>query len=234
MKNWSVRGCCAALAAVALLMPMSAFAQGRGGSWGHGGSGHHGGGHDYGSHYYRRDSHNHRGSASSFGLWIGPGWNSWWWDPWMSSGPYYQPYYRPYRPYYQPEPYQYYTYPNRYPAPPPVATPPPGYEEQAPEPQQERSSWYYCPDPQGYYPYVRECPKGWTKVAPRPESTPPPAAEPQNPPAPDRGGPVPYEYRWYYCQDPPGYYPHIRDCPTGWTTSRPPLPPLPPPPPPPQ
>jgi hypothetical protein len=130
------------------------------------------------------------------------------------SAPYYRPYYRPYTYTY---PYQYYTYPNQYYPRPPVATQPPVNEEQVPGPQQGESSWYYCPDPPGYYPYVQQCPKGWTKVAPNPESAPPPAAEQQMPPPPDQGGPVPYEYRWYYCQDPAGYYPYIRDCPKGWT-----------------
>ena len=27
---------------------------------------------------------------------------------------------------------------------------------------------------------------------------------------------------WYYCQDPPGYYPWTRDCPSGWMTVVPP------------
>ena len=34
------------------------------------------------------------------------------------------------------------------------------------EPQQEY--WYYCKDPQGYYPYVASCPGGWMRVAPTP------------------------------------------------------------------
>ena len=28
--------------------------------------------------------------------------------------------------------------------------------------------WYYCNNPQGYYPYVRTCPGGWQKVPARP------------------------------------------------------------------
>jgi hypothetical protein len=34
--------------------------------------------------------------------------------------------------------------------------------------------WYYCWDPQGYYPYVPECPGGWVKVAPQPNPGPSP------------------------------------------------------------
>ncbi|TRZ68753.1 MAG: hypothetical protein D4S02_03230 [Rhodocyclaceae bacterium] len=28
--------------------------------------------------------------------------------------------------------------------------------------------WYFCKDPNGYYPYVRECQSGWEKVSPTP------------------------------------------------------------------
>jgi hypothetical protein len=28
--------------------------------------------------------------------------------------------------------------------------------------------WYYCSRPAGYYPYVKYCPSGWTRVAPTP------------------------------------------------------------------
>jgi hypothetical protein len=51
--------------------------------------------------------------------------------------------------------------------------PPPVYIEQSP-PVESRSQtgyagyWYYCQSPGGYYPEVRECPKGWVKVPPRP------------------------------------------------------------------
>jgi len=31
--------------------------------------------------------------------------------------------------------------------------------------------WYYCQDPQGYYPYVKSCPSGWIRVVPK--ETPP-------------------------------------------------------------
>ena len=33
---------------------------------------------------------------------------------------------------------------------------------------QEDSYWYYCQDAQGYYPYVKSCPGGWTRVVPTP------------------------------------------------------------------
>lgn len=75
-------------------------------------------------------------------------------------------YYYPPRYYYPP---QYYSY-----APPPVIVAPaapPVYIEQA---EQQASAqlppnyWYYCNNPQGYYPYVKDCQAGWQKVAPQP------------------------------------------------------------------
>jgi hypothetical protein len=44
------------------------------------------------------------------------------------------------------------------------------YIQQSPAPQQQ-GYWYYCQNPQGYYPYVKECPAGWLQVVPQP--TPP-------------------------------------------------------------
>lgn len=84
-----------------------------------------------------------------------------------------------YRPYY----YGYggygYPYPYYYP-PSTVVTSPPVYIEQSPQaagaapPQATApadppaSYWYYCANPEGYYPYVKECPNGWQQVAPQP------------------------------------------------------------------
>lgn len=28
--------------------------------------------------------------------------------------------------------------------------------------------WYYCAQPAGYYPYVQQCPAGWSRVSPQP------------------------------------------------------------------
>jgi len=52
-----------------------------------------------------------------------------------------------------------------YPAPVVVESPAPVYQQQ---PQAAQQSWYYCQDPQGYYPYVQQCPRGWQPVAPTP------------------------------------------------------------------
>jgi heavy-metal resistance protein len=35
--------------------------------------------------------------------------------------------------------------------------------------------------------------------------------------------PAPQLYYWYYCQNPPGYFPYVKDCPAGWMTMVPPL-----------
>jgi hypothetical protein len=80
--------------------------------------------------------------------------NPFWYDSWYYPRPYY---YSPYSypPYYYPVP----------------ATPPvyiereEGEEDSAPG---ASAYWYYCADPQGYYPYVKACPAGWQAVAPQP------------------------------------------------------------------
>ena len=94
------------------------------------------------------------------GVWIGPGW-----------GPGYSPYY----------PYPYYPYNPYYAAPPAVIQQQP--TNVSPPPQQEdRGYWYFCQNPQGYYPYVKQCPNGWMKVVP---STAPPTEKMENAPSPD-------------------------------------------------
>lgn len=55
-------------------------------------------------------------------------------------------------------------------APPPVMDPSPDELYLQPVPQQPARTnyWYYCQDPEGYYPYVKRCPGGWMKVVPGP------------------------------------------------------------------
>ena len=77
------------------------------------------------------------------GLWIGPVW----------------------------EPYPYYYYP--YYAEPRIIIERPRtdyYVQPVPERQEEPVYWYYCRKPEGYYPYVKQCPDGWMKVVPAPPS----------------------------------------------------------------
>ena len=76
-----------------------------------------------------------------FYLGLGPGWGPW--------NPYWYPPANPY--YYSPAPV--------------IVTPPTTYIQQE-APKQEHY-WYYCTDPKGYYPYVKQCPPGWMKVVPR-------------------------------------------------------------------
>ncbi len=110
-----------------------------GGGW-HGGGGFGGGGW-HGGH--------HGGGWHGGGIYFG--------------SPFYNPYYS--SPYY-----------NNYYPPTIVTTPaaPPVYIQQAPQPQQQPSQnlaagyWYYCHNPDGYYPYVKQCPGGWQQVAPTP------------------------------------------------------------------
>ena len=55
--------------------------------------------------------------------------------------------------------------PYYYPGPPVIVQQPPAYEAPVPQPPQV-AYWYYCPNPQGYYPYVQLCPAGWLQVVP--------------------------------------------------------------------
>jgi len=80
-------------------------------------------------------------------VFIGPGW----WGPPVWVAPY--------------------PYPYGYVAPPLVVVEPanpPAYVEPAPQ------RWYFCENPQGYYPQVTQCPGGWREVA-SPLPPPPPA-----------------------------------------------------------
>lgn len=77
------------------------------------------------------------------------------------GGPLYWPSYSyPSYPYY---PY----YPGPYYSPPVVVTPAPQtYIEQGSDAADQY--WYFCSNPQGYYPYVQTCPSGWRQVTPQP------------------------------------------------------------------
>jgi hypothetical protein len=66
-------------------------------------------------------------------------------------GPFWTPYAEPYV-----SPYR---YPYAY--PPVIVQPPPRLYVHPPPPP---PIWYYCENPQGYYPYVQHCPGGWRQV----------------------------------------------------------------------
>ncbi len=60
-----------------------------------------------------------------------------------------------------------YVYPPVVVAPPRVyVEPPPSVYIPSPPPQ---PVWYYCDNPPGYFPYVQQCPGGWTQVIPTPQ-----------------------------------------------------------------
>ncbi len=86
----------------------------------------------------------HGGGGFRGSIWIGPGW-------W---GPTYYPYY-PY--YYNP--------------PVVIQEPAPVYEYEVPPVQEQPAYWYFCPDANNYYPYVKQCPGGWKRVNPAPPDT---------------------------------------------------------------
>lgn len=70
------------------------------------------------------------------------------------GNPYYAPYsyYPPYAPAYaQQQPTEY-------------------VEQPAQQQQQASGYWYYCNDSRAYYPYVKECPSAWQRVAPQPQN----------------------------------------------------------------
>lgn len=64
-------------------------------------------------------------------------------------------------------------YPYYYSVPPVIVERPSTdyYIQQEPQELQqseEPAYWYYCRKPEGYYPYVKQCPDGWMKVVPTP------------------------------------------------------------------
>lgn len=93
----------------------------------------------------------HRFHEYDFDRWRGGRWfhgphggrDGWWW---VLGGEWY----------FYPQPI--YPYPDPY-VPPAVAMPAPA-PGAAPAPQ----TWYYCANPQGYYPYVSQCPQPWQAV----------------------------------------------------------------------
>ena len=138
---------------LAAVTALPALAQGR----------HDGGRHDGG----RVDRHGWGGERDirhfdhrHFEVWRGGAWHhgrhggrfGWWW---VVAGIWY----------FYPEPI--YTYPDPY-VPPVVVVPAPPAPIQPPPAQ----NWYFCEASKGYYPYVPNCPGGWTAVPATPAGTP--------------------------------------------------------------
>ncbi len=125
------------------------YGGGWGGRYGGGWGGHYGGG--WGGHHggwgYGRGGYGYGFGGLGFGLGLGYGLGYY-------GGAYYPPY---------------------YPYPPAVITAPatpPVYIQQSPPVAQQYPNgyWYYCTNPEGYYPYIKECPNGWQQVNPVPTS----------------------------------------------------------------
>ncbi|RZT43057.1 hypothetical protein [Cupriavidus agavae] len=106
------------------------------------------------------------GPGWGYGPGWGPGWGGPGWGPgWGPYGSYYGPYYAP----------------GYYAPPAVVAVPapnPPQYIEQGSDGNPALTDgtspnawWYFCNQPQGYYPYVKECPGGWQREQPRAPSS---------------------------------------------------------------
>ncbi len=104
--------------------------------------------------------HSHVNFGINLGIPLGP----WYYPPY-----YYPPYYSPYPPVVTLP-----AYPNVIAAPPAA----PVYVEKGGEaagPTAPSSNyWYYCPDTQSYYPYVKECPSAWMAVLPQTPTQPGP------------------------------------------------------------
>ena len=137
---------CLVIVLIGSITSNSAWAHG-GGGVGHVGGGWGGryrGGHYSGGWGYGHGGHN---GYSSFGFYFG--------------APFYS--------------YPYYSYPYQYPYyyPPAIITvpaTPPVYIQRSPSAAQQNPPgyWYYCNNPEGYYPYIKECPNGWQQVEPVP------------------------------------------------------------------
>lgn len=80
----------------------------------------------------------------------------------------------PFYPFYYPHSYYPYSYQPFYYPPAVVTIPetPPVYIQQpVPADQQYPAGyWYYCTNPGGYYPNIKECPEGWLQVKPIPST----------------------------------------------------------------
>lgn len=156
-----------------------------GGGWGHGGGGghhggmHYGGGEHFGGRvgyyrgggvgFYRGGGFGHyrgpRGFYRGYGYGLGYGFGGYGLGLGLGYGLGYGIYgYGP----------SYYAYPPSITVP---AAPMIIYIERQDVPQQNNiqhpaqlqpNYWYYCRAPEGYYPYVKNCPDGWEQVAPQP------------------------------------------------------------------
>jgi hypothetical protein len=79
------------------------------------------------------------------------------------------PYYYPYYSYYPPAYSYYYGAPVYY-GDPGAPAAPANYIQRDNAAGPPGGYWYYCRDPQGYYPQIRECPTPWEQVPAQPQT----------------------------------------------------------------
>lgn len=137
-----------------------ALAQHGGGFSGHAGgfSGHGGysGGHYSGGHYAGHGAYGGGYHGGWGGHWHG-GWGGGWY-----GGVYVNPWWYA-------DAYPYYAYPDVAIAPAaPVAQ---VYAAPNSAPVASQGTWYYCQNPAGYYPYIKNCGGGWQQVPAQPQGT---------------------------------------------------------------
>lgn len=157
------------IALLAMIVHDAAWARsGHGGGGGHrhgdggGGHGHAGGGHGHGGggvRHFGGGHHHHGHNRFNLGINVGGYYN----PGFYGQGPY------GYGPFGYRDPF---FYPRAYGYPSTVVVPmaPPVYiqQEQVRPTQPQTNYWHYCRNPEGYYPYVKQCPDGWLQVAPQP------------------------------------------------------------------
>jgi hypothetical protein len=70
------------------------------------------------------------------------------------------------------QPWHYYPAPVYYPAAPVYVQPPapPVYIERSDVVPEGPGTWYFCRESNSYYPYVKQCPGGWTRVPAQPSN----------------------------------------------------------------
>ena len=113
---------------------------------------------------WARGGHGHKHSHFNLGISVGGGYY-----PGFYGSGFYGPGFYGYRSYGYPDPFFSRPY---YRHPPTVVVPvtPPVYiqQEQVRPVRQQTNYWHYCQNPEGYYPYVKNCPGGWLQVASQP------------------------------------------------------------------
>ena len=80
----------------------------------------------------------------------------------------------------------------------------------APRSKSDWPLWYYCSAPDGFYPYVKACSRGWKGL-------------PVMPPPPGAKAPI-SEGDWQYCGSPVGFFPYISSCQRPWLSIPPTIP----------